>query len=82
MDKPDVPTFREDDLIRLLGGPGIDNEGLSVYDIVRQTGWSESAARAKVRRLFYQDRLTVGRKRQLRIDGIETLVPCYRLKQP
>jgi hypothetical protein len=77
---PDVPTFREDDLLALLGSPDIDSEGISVHEIVQHTGWSESAARSRVRKLYYAGQLTVMRKRALRMDGIETLVPAYRLR--
>ena len=80
MDKPNVPTFYEDDLIRLLGSPELDNSGLSVQDIAQQTGWSEEAAREKVRKLWRAGRIEVGRKRAPRMDGCETLVPAYRLK--
>jgi len=70
----------ESDLLTLLGTLALDDEGLSVSEMADRTGKTVGTVRDRLRPLWRQGRLLVGRKRVTCMDGTDRLVPVYRLK--
>lgn len=67
--------------IRDARRPGIEDEGVTVTELVAGLGWSVDAVRACLRAGLAQGRYRLGRKRIQDMSGRWTSVPSYVLKE-
>ena len=58
-----------------------DDPGLTTNEIADMFGWSANTVRKHLRKLQGADKLAHGRRTFTRLDGIETTVPVYRLRE-
>ncbi len=59
---------------------GADVEGASSEEIAEALGLGQRAARIRIRKAIKSNVLMfAGRKKAMRIDGVPTLVPVYRI---
>ena len=78
-------AINEDELLAALREAscqsGANGKGLTVAEMVSQYGIGKEKVLIKLKILQQEGRLVVGRKPHVRIDGAESNVPCYWVKQ-
>ena len=78
-------AINEDELLAALreasSQSSANGKGLTVVELIAQSGMHRDKVLGKLKILREEGRLVVGRKPHVRIDGAESNVPCYWVKQ-
>lgn len=78
-------TFSTEDLIAILmaarRGPEEDAAAFTVLELAEMTGWGGTSVTRRLRKAMEAGEMECVRKPFVRIDGVATTVPAYRLRR-